>query len=127
MSSSIVFANEVFEQLRERHPRFHESAYLFVLSALQHVIQGLPDPRHVSGTELAEGVRDLAIERFGPMARTVLAYWGIESTRHLGEVVFALVDCGVLMREEEDRVTDFDDVFDFEEVFERNYPWGSNL
>lgn len=127
MSSSIVFANEVFEQLRERHPRFHEAAYLFVLSALQQVIDGLPDPRHVSGAELAEGVRDLAIERFGPMARTVLGYWGIESTRDMGEVVFALVDCGVLLREEDDRVADFEDVFDFEEAFERDYPWGSNL
>lgn len=127
MSDSIVFADDVLERLRERHPRFHEAAYLFVLSALQHVMDGLPDPRHVSGRELAEGVRDLALERFGPMARTVLEHWGIETTAHVGEVVFALVDCGILIRQDEDEISDFHDLFDFEETFERDYPWGSNL
>lgn len=127
MSGSIVFADDVLKHLRERNPRFHEASYLFVLSALQHVIERLPDPRHVSGRELAEGVRDLALERYGPMARTVLEYWGIQSTADLGRVVFALVDCGILIRDDEDQITDFDGLFDFEDAFERDYPWGSDL
>jgi uncharacterized repeat protein (TIGR04138 family) len=125
--SSVIFDEEVMDRLRERHPRFHETAYLFILSALHHVIERLDEPRHISGRELAEGVRDLAIERFGPMARTVLEYWGIRSTRDLGEMVFALVDCGVLIRREEDTPEDFEEVFDFEEAFERDYPWGVDL
>jgi len=124
--SSIIFGQEVMERLRERHPRYHETAYLFVLSALNYVLERLPEPRHISGRELAEGVRDLAIERFGPMARTVLEYWGIRSTSDLGEIVFALVDCGILIRQDDDVPEDFEDVFDFEEAFERNYPWGAN-
>lgn len=125
--SSIIFDDEVMERLRERNPQIHETAYLFVLSALHYVIDQLPDPRHISGRELSEGVRDLAIERFGPMARTVLEHWGIHSTRDLGDVVFALVDCGVLIKQEEDGPQDFEDVFDFEEAFELNYPWGADL
>lgn len=125
--SSIIFAEDVIERLKERHPRYHETAYLFVLSALHFVLDRLPEPRHISGRELAEGVRDLALERFGPMARTVLEYWGIRATSDLGEVVFALVDCGVLIRQDDDVPEDFEDVFDFEEVFERDYPWGANL
>ncbi|MFW6078543.1 MAG: Minf_1886 family protein [Gemmatimonadota bacterium] len=127
MASGTGFADDILQALRKRHPRFHEAAYLFVLSALQNVIERLPDPRHVTGRELAEGVRDLALERYGPMARTVLEFWGVESTADLGEVVFALVDCGVLIRRDDDRIADFEDVFDFEEAFERNYPWGSGL
>lgn len=125
--SNAIFDEEVMDRLRARHPRYHSTAYLFILAALHHVIERLPEPRHISGRELAEGVRDLALERFGPMSRTVLEHWGISSTRDLGDIVFALVDCGVLLRQDEDSPADFDDVFDFEEVFETSYPWGADL
>jgi uncharacterized repeat protein (TIGR04138 family) len=125
--NGIVVDEEVLDRLRKRDPRFHETAYLFVLSALHYVLERLPEPRHISGRELAEGVRGLALERFGPMARTVLEYWGIRSTADLGDLVFALVDCGVLIKQESDTPEDFEGVFDFEEAFERNYPWGASL
>ena len=68
--TDLQFAEEVLDQLQEKHPRFHGKSYLFLLSALHHVIQGLEEPRHISGQELANGVRRLALERYGPMART---------------------------------------------------------
>ena len=125
--AELQFAYDILERLRERNPRFHHKAYLFLLAALHEVIQELQEPRHISGQELSEGVRGLALERFGPMARTVLEHWGIHTTDDLGEIVFALVDYGVLIRRDEDRLEDFRDVFDFEEVFEANYPWGASL
>lgn len=103
--------------------RFHRDAYDFLLDALHDVISGLSERRHISGQELAEGVRGLALERFGPMARTVLEYWGIHSTDDLGEMVFDLVEMGILVKHTSDRPEDFADVFDFEEVFDRDYPW----
>jgi uncharacterized repeat protein (TIGR04138 family) len=54
----------------------------------------------------------------------VLEHWGIHSTDDMGEVVFALVEFGVLVKQDEDRREDFRDIFDFEEAFERAYPWG---
>jgi uncharacterized repeat protein (TIGR04138 family) len=122
--NGIILDDAVLDRLRERDPRFHETAYLFVLSALHYVIERLPEPRHISGRELTEGARDLAIERFGPMARTVLEHWGIRQTADVGAIVFALVDCGVLIRQEEDALDDFANVFDFDDAFERDYPWG---
>ena len=127
MNESMVYAEEVLARLRERHPRFHEAAYFFILSALHHVLEQLSAPRHISGRELAEGVRDLAIYRYGPMARTVLEYWGIQRTSDVGEIVFALVDAGVLLKQDEDSPRDFDALFDFEEVFDADYPWGANI
>jgi uncharacterized repeat protein (TIGR04138 family) len=127
MNGSMVFADEVIDRLRERHPRYHETAYVFVLSALHHVLERLEEPRHISGPELAEGARDLALDRFGPMARTVLEHWGIERTLDLGEIVFALVDCGILLKQDEDSPGDFDGLYDFEEAFEADYPWGANI
>ena len=122
--TELQFADEILERLQERNPRFHGNAYLFLLSALNSVLEGLDEPRHISGEELANGARKLALRLYGPMARTVLGHWGIHSTDDLGEMVFAMVDCGVLMKREEDRREDFQDLFDFEEVFERDYPWG---
>jgi uncharacterized repeat protein (TIGR04138 family) len=122
--SGMMLDESVFERLRERNPRYHETAYLFVLSALHFVIDRLPEARHISGAELAEGVRDLAIERFGPMARTVLEHWGIAATTDVGEIVFALVDCGILIRQEDDSIEDFKRVYDFDDAFDREYPWG---
>ncbi len=113
----------VLDRLQERNPRYHRIAYDFLLDALRTVIAGLGERRHISGQELADGVRRLAIERFGPLARTVLEYWGIHSTDDLGEMVFALVEVGVLTKQEEDRPEDFEGLFDFEEVFDHNYPW----
>ena len=112
----------IVDRLRERNPRFHESAYLFILSALHHVIQKLPEPRHISGAELAAGVRDLAILRFGPMARTVLEHWGIQATADIGAIVFALVECGILIKQDDDSLADFTDVYDFDEAFEQDQP-----
>jgi uncharacterized repeat protein (TIGR04138 family) len=122
--NSIILDDDIMDRLRERHPRFQETAYVFVLSALHHVLEHMTEPRHISGRELAEGVRDLAIQRFGPMARTVLEHWGIRSTTDVGELVFALVECGILIKQDEDGPDDFKGLFDFEDAFDRNYPWG---
>ena len=120
---SAILEDAVVERLRERFPCYHETAYFFILSGLQYTIQRFESPRHISGRELAEGCRDLALERWGPMAGAVLEYWGIHSTRDLGEIVFALVECGVLVKQERDSVLDFDGLYDFACVFERDYPW----
>ncbi|HEX2166432.1 MAG TPA: Minf_1886 family protein, partial [Longimicrobiales bacterium] len=109
---------ELFSALRARNPRYEEAAYVFVLSALNYVLERLGEPRHITGREMAEGVRDLALDRFGPMARTVLEHWGIERTSDVGEIVFALVESGVLIKQEEDTRDDFNDVFDFSDAFE---------
>jgi uncharacterized repeat protein (TIGR04138 family) len=122
--TELQFAEEILDQLRERNPRFHGKAYLFLLSSLHAVLEDMDQPRHITGRELAKGVRDLALDRFGPMAKTVLEHWGVHNTDDLGEIVFALVECGILIKQEEDRREDFRDVFDFEEAFEQDYPWG---
>ncbi len=117
--------NETLGQLQRRNPRFAVEAYLFVLGGLHRKLAQLEQPRHISGAELAGSVRDLAIERFGLLARVVLEHWGVHSTEDIGEIVFLLVDHGVLTKEDSDRREDFADVYSFEEVFESEYPWGA--
>ena len=118
-----MFDDEILERLRARCPHYHEASYAFILAALHYVLERLEEPRHISGRELAEGARELAIERFGPMARTVLEFWGIHSTADFGEIVFALVECGILIKQEGDTRAEFQDVFDFDSAF-GGYRWG---
>lgn len=125
--AQVQFAEEVLWQLQEKDPRFHARGYLLVLSALNHVMERLPQRRHITGRELAEGVREVALDRFGLLARTVLEHWGIRATEDVGEIVFALVEGGVLVKQEGDRIEDFREVYDFREVFEDAYPWGGHL
>ena len=98
-----------------------------MLAALERHQQALPERRHVSGGELAHACRDLALEQYGLLARTVLAHWGVTTTADIGEVVYALIDAGLLIRQPEDRLEDFEDVYAFEHAFEREYALGSGV
>lgn len=76
---------------------------------------------HVGGQDLCRGLRDLALERWGLMAPAVLNGWGIRSTSDFGQMVFALVDSGMLHVQPDDQLSDFDDVFDFAHAFDRSF------
>lgn len=121
--NELAFRDGVMDRIRLREPRFHEHAYLFVLSSLEYCQARLPERRHLTGRELLDGCRALAIERYGLLARTVLEFWGVTSTADVGDVVFALVDLGLLQSQPTDTRDDFVDVFDFADAFDRNYPW----
>ena len=123
--SQLEFADELMARIAPKAGRFHPRAFLFVLAALEHIQQRLPERRHVSGSELAHACRELALEQYGLLARTVLAHWGIVSTGDFGEIVYALIDAGLLVRQDQDRLEDFNRVYAFESAFEAEYPWGN--
>jgi len=112
------------QDIIEQDPRYADEAYAFILDTLREVIEGLQEVRHVSGQELSEGCRRRALELYGPLARSVLEYWGIKTTADFGEIVFNLIKAKQLTKTENDSKEDFRDVFDFEEAFDRQYPWG---
>jgi len=121
--AELAFKEGIMEQIRLREPRFHEHAFLFVLAALEQCQQQLGERRHISGRELAQTCRDLAIGRYGVVSRLVLEHWGIRESVHFGDIVFALVDLGMLIKQPNDQREDFADAFDFRQAFEIAYPW----
>lgn len=74
-------------------------------------------PRHVTGRQLCEGLRELAAHTWGPLAPLVLARWNIRRTRDFGEMVFLLVEMGLMGKQDSDRIEDFDDVYDIQTAF----------
>ena len=123
MAQQLAFRDGIMDRIRMRETRFHEHAYLFVLSALEFCQQRLPERRHITGAELADACRELALERYGVMSKLVLDHWGIRSTGDIGDIVFTLVDLQLLISQPTDSRDDFADIFDFETAFERDYPW----
>jgi uncharacterized repeat protein (TIGR04138 family) len=111
------------EVLTADDTRYKLESYVFVINALGFTMQGLSRRGHVSGHELLDGIRTLAKKEFGPMARTVFESWGVTTTEDFGEIVFNLVDAGILGKTERDSRDDFRDVFDFDEVFDKQYDW----
>lgn len=138
---------QCLEQVVERDPRYPYEAYEFIFAALAHtqkLLDRLPreeadedapeeagpeeeEPEeagpshHVSGAELMHGVRDLALREFGLMARTVFRMWGINNTSDFGEIVFNLIEAGLMSKTDEDTRTDFADVYDLDEALVRDY------
>ena len=121
--SDFATLEEALERIGQQDGRFHERGYLFVLAALEYAQQRLPARRHLTGAELAWACRDFALEQFGLLAATVLGHWGITSTADLGCIVFTMIDVGLLARQPSDKLQDFDQVYDFAEVFRLGYRW----
>ncbi|MCC6422523.1 MAG: hypothetical protein IT447_03525 [Phycisphaerales bacterium] len=120
--------SKTLQQIVEETGVYPVEAFVFVQQGLGFTVKKLhgdnPDPelnRHVSGTQLCEGLRDLALSQWGLLARTVLKRWNITCTMDFGRIVFALVDNGVLRKTDEDTVEDFRNVYDFGAVFEADY------
>lgn len=113
--------SELMQTILRRDPRYTAEAYEFVRSGLDYTVRRLDKPRHVSGKELLEGIREFALGEFGPMSRTLLEEWGITSTEDVGEIVFNMVETGLLGKTEEDNREDFADGYDFDEAFQKPY------
>ncbi len=105
------------QKLIDRDDGYKFEAYSFVLAALHYTMMSLTTPRHISGQEFCDGLRRYAIDQFGPLARTVLEYWGIHQTVDFGKIVFALVEVGLMRKTEEDTLDNFRNVYNFDNAF----------
>jgi uncharacterized repeat protein (TIGR04138 family) len=114
------------EELVKADRRFSADAYQFVFEALDYVAakpgrrRSLAS-RHVAVTELLDGLRQLGLQQFGPLAKCVFERWGVYTTEDFGEIVFKLIESDLLNQGENDRKEDFKDGFDFREAFEEGY------
>jgi uncharacterized repeat protein (TIGR04138 family) len=130
-----------FPRIIAGDPRFSIEAYAFVLEALDHArvhkieavnraeaqsppptrrsargkARGRKKPRagHVTGRELCESVKKVALGQYGLLAATVLAHWGIRSTSDVGDIVYNMIAAGDLEKTPSDSRADFDNVYDF--------------
>jgi uncharacterized repeat protein (TIGR04138 family) len=111
----------IVEQIYEADKRYKEDAYVFVMEALSYTQRKFRSPKHVSGEEMLQGMKELLIKRYGPMTMSVLKYWGIQSTEDFGNIVFNLVENKVLTKTEDDNIDHFRNGYNFDDVFNVGY------
>ena len=110
--------NEFYKKLEKiikQDSRYKADAYEFVMQARWFTQKKLNRKDHVSGQELLEGIREFGLEQFGPMTKSVFQHWGVESTVDFGEIVFNMVESGLMSKTDNDTREEFKDVFNFDE------------
>ena len=130
---------ELLERALQRDPRYARDAYLFLREALDNTQTALtkgpgeprssradaapdePAIRHVTGQELLHGIRTYALQQFGPMVPTVFEEWGITRCEDFGEIVFNMVEIGLLAKTEKDSREDFKNGYNFDEAFRKPF------
>ncbi len=125
---------EAIRQLCQKDKRYMPQAYQLVrlsLDLAQKNVHGeikknkVQPNRHVTGPQLLEGFRQHVLETYGPMSYTLLHSWGIKKSVDVGHIVFNIIETGMFGRSDEDRLEDFENVYDFKDAFLR--PFEPNL
>ena len=106
--------------------RYARDAYAFVRESLDYTQQHIKKEnkgnlRHITGQELLEGIRQFALNQYGPMAVTLLEEWGVRNSRDFGEIVFNMVEIELLAKTENDNRDDFNDGYDFTDAFRKPF------
>ena len=130
----LIDPKDPLHQLLERDRRYRFEAYEFVIEGLECAQRkvfseaaasvaddadeaDIEDAFHVTGQQLCQAIRDLALSLYGMTAICVLRHWGIRSTRDIGEIVFNMIEIEKMKKTDRDRIEDFDDVFEFDQAF----------
>jgi uncharacterized repeat protein (TIGR04138 family) len=110
------------EQITREDERYSTGALMFVYEGLSYTVKKVADePKHVSGQILCEGLKKLALEKWGRLAMMVLNSWGVKTTRDFGEIVFSLIKHKWMSAQPTDTIDDFNDIYDFKTVFKDQF------
>ncbi len=113
---------ERITKISDQDTRYRKEAYLFILVALEYTLSKLDVRRHLTGQELSKGIAEFARDQYGLMAKLVLDTWGIRTTLDFGEIVYLLIEHGLLSKTDKDSKKDFEDVYCFDDEFsDSNY------
>ena len=118
--------DEKVEMILGKDARYSRDAYAFVRESLDFTQKNIGKEnrgniRHITGQELLDGIRQFALNQFGPMAVTVFEEWGVRNSRDFGEIVFNMVEIELLAKTEKDNRDDFNNGYDFTDAFRKPF------
>ena len=110
------------EKIAREDGRFTPRAVRFVYEGLGYTAKKiLVEPAHVTGQTLCEGLKKLAVEKWGRLAVLVLNSWNIKTTRDFGEIVYLMIKNKWMSAQPTDSIDDFNDIYDFKTVFKDQF------
>ena len=96
------------EEIAGENSRYSPQAIKFVYEGLTYTAKEIAaEPKHVSGQILCEGLRKLAIEKWGWLAMLVLNTWGVKTTNDFGEIVYLMIKHKWMKAQPTDSIDDF--------------------
>jgi len=117
-------AVEVIQRLSKQY-NYYREAYLFTLEVIhlssQKIKKSEGKPRHLSCGEFANEFVDFAKLKFGILADTVLEQWNVHTSKDIGILVFSLIESGMMSKNENDSLEQFDGLFEIKDV--SRYDW----
>jgi uncharacterized repeat protein (TIGR04138 family) len=114
---------ETLEKIARDDGRYHPNAVKFVYEGLGVTMKNPTDepPTHVSGQDLCESLRKLALKKWGRLAMLVLNNWNVRTTRDLGEIVYLMIRHQWMSAQPTDTIDDFNEVYDFKTAFKDRF------
>ncbi len=110
------------EEIAREDGRFSAAALKFVYEGLGYAAKkATTEPHHVTGQALCEGLKKLAVEKWGRLAMLVLNKWKIKTTHDFGEIVYLMIKHGWMSVQPTDSIDDFNDVYDFKSAFKDQF------
>jgi uncharacterized repeat protein (TIGR04138 family) len=110
------------EDIAKEDGRFSAAAMKFVYEGIGYTAKKTTtEPHHVTGQNLCEGLRRLAVEKWGRLAMLVLNRWNIKATHDFGEIVYLMIKHEWLSVQPTDSIDDFNDVYDFKTAFKDEF------
>lgn len=111
------------QRILAKDGRFAADAYVFIEQVVSLAAQELKAKgeqaakRQISGQELLLVAKKLLLQSYGPLAIEVLDSWQVRRTEDFGDIVFNLVEVGLLGTSPEDSKDDFANGYDFTAAF----------
>ncbi|MEW6170565.1 MAG: Minf_1886 family protein [Candidatus Omnitrophota bacterium] len=102
----------------EKDKRYKADAYEFTMQALHFTQNKLNRSGHLTGKELLEGIKEFGLDKYGIMLKNLLEYWGLTSTDDFGEIVFNMINYGLMSKTDNDSKNDFKNVYSFNLAFD---------
>jgi len=110
------------EKIAREDGRFSPRAVRFVYEGLGYTAKKIAaEPEHVTGQGLCDGLRKLALEKWGRLSILVLNSWDIKTTRDFGEIVYLMIRNKWMKAQPTDSIDDFSDIYDFKTVFKDQF------
>jgi uncharacterized repeat protein (TIGR04138 family) len=115
-------SKKTLEEISRQDGRYNPKAVRFVYEGLGYTVRKLSaQPGHITGRTLCDGLRQLALEKWGRLALLVLNSWGIKTTRDLGEIVYLMIRHKWMRAQPTDSIDDFNDVYDLKTVLKDQF------
>jgi uncharacterized repeat protein (TIGR04138 family) len=110
------------EKIAKEDGRYNPQAVRFVYEGLGYTAKKITvEPSHVTGQVLCEGLKKLALKKWGRLAMLVLNSWGVKTTQDFGEIVYLMIKNKWMSAQPTDSIEDFTDVYDFKTAFKDQF------